>query len=167
LSTKPKSFPTVCNEVTIQTRAYKSSLNHVTDSNSDTKVIQEGLQDTKVIPIPNEESHVILKQYAFLNINGLRGGEACKIACDNNLRHLKLVPMGTVGACIYRKSTSNLDGGEITSTELFPKLDGLTFCFLPLPVATGLPVHTNAYWEISSNRRDIWKGSDTTGSSTK
>ena len=26
-----------------------------------------------------------------------------------------------------------------------------------------LPVHVNAYWELSSNRRDIWRGDDTTG----
>lgn len=33
---------------------------------------------------------------------------------------------------------------------------GRAFCFLPLPVATGLPVHVNAFFELSSNRRDIW-----------
>ena len=35
-------------------------------------------------------------------------------------------------------------------------LDGRAFCFLPLPIRTGLPVHLNAYFELSSNRRDIW-----------
>ena len=33
---------------------------------------------------------------------------------------------------------------------------GRAFCFLPLPVLTGLPVHINGYFELSSNRRDIW-----------
>ena len=30
---------------------------------------------------------------------------------------------------------------------------------------TGLPVHLNGYFELSSNRRDIWRGDDTTGES--
>ncbi|GAA0148778.1 hypothetical protein LIER_08123 [Lithospermum erythrorhizon] len=41
--------------------------------------------------------------------------------------------------------------------------DGRAFCFLPLPVNTGLPVHVNAYFELSSNRRDIWFGNDMAG----
>ena len=41
--------------------------------------------------------------------------------------------------------------------------EGQAFCFLPLPVHTGLPVHVNGYFELSSNRRDIWFGTDMTG----
>lgn len=40
---------------------------------------------------------------------------------------------------------------------------GIAACFLPLPVKTGLPVHVNGYFELSSNRRDIWSGSDMAG----
>lgn len=47
----------------------------------------------------------------------------------------------------------------------FPDTIGIAFCFLPLPVQTGLPVHVNAYFELSSNRRDIWRGDDTIGES--
>ena len=46
-----------------------------------------------------------------------------------------------------------LEDGEV------PALQGMAACFLPLPVATGLPVHVNGYFELSSNRRDIWCGS--------
>ncbi|BDA44284.1 probable Sacsin [Coccomyxa sp. Obi] len=35
-------------------------------------------------------------------------------------------------------------------------LMGQAFCFLPLPCSTGLPVHVNGYFELSSNRRSIW-----------
>ena len=37
---------------------------------------------------------------------------------------------------------------------------GHAFCFLPLPVGTGLSVHVNGYFEVLSNRRDIWYGAD-------
>ena len=42
-------------------------------------------------------------------------------------------------------------------------VQGIAACFLPLPVRTGLPVHVNGYFELSSNRRDIWSGSDMAG----
>ncbi|XP_024933308.3 uncharacterized protein LOC107406217 isoform X3 [Ziziphus jujuba] len=45
--------------------------------------------------------------------------------------------------------------------------EGRAFCFLPLPINTGLPAHVNAYFELSSNRRDIWFGNDMTGGGKK
>ena len=42
-------------------------------------------------------------------------------------------------------------------------LRGRAFCFLPLPVLTGLPVHVNATFELSSNRRDVWRPEDAAG----
>ena len=68
--------------------------------------------------------------------------------------------MGSIAACVRNTSDqASIDRGT------FPPLDGLAFCFLPLPVATNLPVHVNAYFELSSNRRDIWQGDGTTGES--
>jgi sacsin len=40
---------------------------------------------------------------------------------------------------------------------------GQAFCFLPLPVDSGLPLFVNGYFELSSNRRDIWSGGDMSG----
>jgi sacsin len=39
-------------------------------------------------------------------------------------------------------------------------IEGRAYCFLPLPVITGLLPHLNSFWELSSNRRDLWKGDD-------
>ncbi|KAL3643316.1 hypothetical protein CASFOL_014131 [Castilleja foliolosa] len=49
------------------------------------------------------------------------------------------------------------------STRAMSDFEGRAFNFLPLPINTGLPVHINAYFELSSNRRDIWYGDDMTG----
>ncbi len=35
-------------------------------------------------------------------------------------------------------------------------LQGKAYCFLPLPLATPLPININGYFELSSNRRDLW-----------
>ncbi|KAI4356900.1 hypothetical protein L6164_000883 [Bauhinia variegata] len=55
----------------------------------------------------------------------------------------------------------------VTSIHPRENFEGRAFCFLPLPISTGLPVHVNAYFELSSNRRDIWFGSDMTGGGRK
>ena len=43
-----------------------------------------------------------------------------------------------------------------------PVLKGNAFCFHSLPAKTGFPVHINGYFELSTNKRDIWFGSDMT-----
>ncbi|GMH69495.1 hypothetical protein TrRE_jg392, partial [Triparma retinervis] len=76
---------------------------------------------------------------------GLGGGRCKDFACDSKHRHMKFLPWGGVAA------------------QLSKVLRGNAFCFLPLPVETGMPVHVNGYFELSANRRDIWMGSDMTG----
>ncbi len=80
------------------------------------------------------------------------GGGGCRdMACDEKYRHMKFLPWGGVAAHLNRNG------------EDAPKTRGGAFCFLPLPVETGMPVHVNGYFELSANRRDIWTGSDMTG----
>ncbi|KAK3017644.1 hypothetical protein RJ639_003236 [Escallonia herrerae] len=55
----------------------------------------------------------------------------------------------------------------VTSVPLKRNFEGRAFCFLPLPINTGLPVHVNGYFELSSNRRDIWFGNDMAGGGKK
>uniref|UniRef100_A0A7N0RD15 RING-type domain-containing protein n=1 Tax=Kalanchoe fedtschenkoi TaxID=63787 RepID=A0A7N0RD15_KALFE len=61
----------------------------------------------------------------------------------------------------------NLDAFHSSSGLTEKKFEGRAFCFLPLPICTGLPAHVNAYFELSSNRRDIWFGNDMTGGGKK
>lgn len=92
--------------------------------------------------------------YHYLVASGLCGGEAKRMACDENLRQFKLIPLGSVAAQLY------VEEEKVMGVE---QLEGKAYCFLPLPVKVRLPVYVNAYWELSSNRRDIWHGGDTTG----
>ena len=59
------------------------------------------------------------------------GGRARELACDNKNRHLKLVPWGGVAAHVIDETK-----------DMEPDV-GRAFCFLPLPVITGLPLHIN------------------------
>lgn len=73
------------------------------------------------------------------------GGQCARIACDPVNAFLRLVPWGGVAARI--SSTASCSSTEYAS--------GLAYCFLPLPVQTGLPVMVNGFFELSSNRRDV------------
>ena len=66
----------------------------------------------------------------------LGGGEAKRIACDEGNRHMKLLPWSGVSAHISRNN------------DVAPPQRGTAFCFLPLPVETGLPVMVNGYFEL-------------------
>ena len=86
----------------------------------------------------------------YLISQALGGGRSQAVAQAGQQRYgMRLLPWASVAA--------RVDG---------PALDaalGKAFCFLPLPVHTGLPVHVNAFFELSSNRRDIWYGDDMAG----
>ncbi|KAL8224267.1 hypothetical protein R6Q57_019742 [Mikania cordata] len=73
-------------------------------------------------------------------------------AAKDNKSH-KFIPWACVASC--------------SKTMEHRNFVGKAFCFLPLPVITGLPVHVNAYFELSSNRRDIWFGNDMAGGGKK
>ncbi|CAK9174309.1 unnamed protein product [Ilex paraguariensis] len=64
-------------------------------------------------------------------------------------------------------TTPDIPQVPVTSIEDRNNSGGRAFCFLPLPIYTGLPVHVNAYFELSSNRRDIWFGNDMAGGGKK
>ncbi len=80
--------------------------------------------------------------------NQLGGGNASIMAKDPALSHMKLVPWAGVAARLT--PACNVEGGN-------------AYCFLPLPVRTKLPIHVNGYFELSSNRRDVWWGDDMAG----
>jgi hypothetical protein len=90
--------------------------------------------------------------------NQLGGRAANKIANDPANDLLKLVPWGGVAAFI--RSTAAWEQVDVPTVNQY----GQAYCFLPLPVTTGLPVMVNGFFELSSNRRDVWQdGGDMTG----
>ena len=89
---------------------------------------------------------VVVHEEQWEVCNQLGGILADVIAADQANTFLRLVPWGGVAACIGHSGESTLT----TRT-------GLAYCFLPLPVHTGLPIMVNGFFELSSNRRDIWQ----------
>ena len=49
-----------------------------------------------------------------------------------------------------------------------PRIDGLAFCFLPLPIPTGLPAHVHGYFAVKNDRRGIkWPSNEEHGKEAK
>ena len=119
----------------------------------------------------------------------LGGGSSDVIASEPSNALLRLIPWGGVAVCItpqrapptQTKGVSSvdllgledIDCGDITAnTDAMKditndnddvKRPGLAYCFLPLPILTGLPVMVNGFFELSSNRRDIWQSGQSGG----
>ncbi|GJW33592.1 sacsin isoform X1 [Tanacetum coccineum] len=102
-----------------------------------------------------EKSHVWLTSECFDGRRNKRSSGA------QDSRSHKFIPWACVASCL-----KSMEGGE-DSCEAKKNFEGQAFCFLPLPISTGLPVHVNAYFELSSNRRDIWFGNDMAGGGKK
>ena len=118
--------------------------------------------------------------------NALGGGRARRLAVEDPSRGL--MPWVGVAAALDRSpapslplavdaastltsgSEADASGTDRSSSNMVAigaaaagTPSGRAFCFLPLPIYTGMParVHINGYFELSSNRRDIWCGTCT------
>lgn len=182
MATADNALPKVFSQVHIDTEAFalpKQVTAAPTDANvAAGETVQAVVKQAPEAPVVTASSAV-----DYVVASGLCGGDAKRMACLEDLRHFKLVPMGAVAACVSRTVTSakssntaalavtassgtvqdGAPAGGVVLGEEYPPLQGVAFCYLPLPVLTQLPVHCNAYFELSSNRRDIWKGDDTKG----
>jgi hypothetical protein len=77
---------------------------------------------------------LLAEEYRYLVHTRLGAGSARQLAIEPEHREMKLIPWGGVAALL---SHTRCQG----AMDLCPPMDGLAFCFLPLPVNTQLPVH--------------------------
>ena len=87
---------------------------------------------------------------SWIVFDQLGGDRLNELVVHPEYSHLKLVPRMSIAVKWPTKTVS-----------------GNAFVVLPLPVNTGLPVHVNAQFEVSNNRRDLWSGADMTGDGRK
>ena len=90
------------------------------------------------------------RRAVWLVAESLGGGRAREMCGDELVLAHGLQPLPWAGVA------ARLHGGDTA-------VSGRPYCLLPLPTETGLPVHINGFFELSSNRRDIWYGDDLIG----
>ncbi|KAH7404684.1 hypothetical protein KP509_15G038000 [Ceratopteris richardii] len=124
--------------------------------------------DCQLIHITTDEAKRRYTQ-SWIVSEYLGGKQAVRMATRSENRIHGFVPWAGIAAKMgaevnsFSSSSSSLEIQSIPSCFKSIPVEGRAFCFLPLPVKTGLPVHVNAYFELSSNRRDIWFGDDMAG----
>lgn len=78
--------------------------------------------------------------------------------------NMNLLPRAGVAACVRhydsRKGRSNPKISPVYTKRQGPYK---AFCFLPLPVETGLPVHINSHFSLDNARRNLWRDEDGRG----
>ena len=87
---------------------------------------------------------------SWLLTSCLGTGDSFQLATSEEGKKQGLLSASGIAAKI---SASN-DHHGLSKPEAVP---GEAFCFLPLSFQTGLPVHVNGYFAVTSNRRGIWE----------
>ncbi|XP_028817389.1 sacsin isoform X2 [Denticeps clupeoides] len=82
--------------------------------------------------------------------------EALKFSLSESGKRLGLVPCGGVAVLLTEEENRKW------TMRTNPSPIGEVFCYLPLRIKTGLPVHINGCFAVTSNRKEIWK-TDTKG----
>ena len=77
-------------------------------------------------------------------------------------RHYGLLPRGGIAARISEQYKS-----QSSSSRASRRPQHKAFCFLPLPLETGLPVHVNGHFYLDSARRNLWHDENDEGFGSK
>ncbi|XP_052102784.1 sacsin-like [Mytilus californianus] len=73
---------------------------------------------------------------------------------------LGFLPRGGTAMKVVKKIEDNQRG--LPYTYIPDSRDGNAFCFLPLPIRTGLPVHINGHFSVYANRNGLFGGNSAT-----
>uniref|UniRef100_A0A673I9U1 Sacsin-like n=1 Tax=Sinocyclocheilus rhinocerous TaxID=307959 RepID=A0A673I9U1_9TELE len=68
----------------------------------------------------------------------------------NDQEHVFSFPIGGIAVPLHREAKTNAWSPD-------ESLFGQAFCFLPLSIETGLPVHVNGTFAVTSNRKGLWE----------
>ena len=99
----------------------------------------------------NSHEYIFQERFTWLVVSAMGSGQAMKFAGNDE----SLLPSG--GAAVRLAQTrnskflplpANVDGDEIT-------LNSIIFCYLPLPIHSGLPLHINGSFAVAANRRQL------------
>ncbi|XP_062329723.1 sacsin isoform X1 [Osmerus eperlanus] len=123
------------------------------DPNSYFEMAAKGVQSRR---LTDEMPQKAIETTNWLICSCMDVTEALKFSLGETGKRLGLVPCGAVAVLLSeeenRKWTVKTNNNPI----------GEVFCYLPLRIKTGLPVHVNGCFAVTSNRKEIWK-TDTKG----
>ncbi|XP_028392627.1 sacsin-like, partial [Dendronephthya gigantea] len=96
----------------------------------------------------SEVSEVVKTSETWLVNSCMGGGSSLQKAQSADGKKNAVVPVTGVAAML---TLSNIHGVKVFT------IPGEVFCFMPLPISSGLPVHVNGSFSVHSNRRRLWE----------
>ena len=87
----------------------------------------------------------------WLVVSSIGKGEAMEFARKDP----SLVPSAAIAVQLLRKTENVFLPSPVTKKDSGLNLNGTIFCYLPLPMHSGLPVHINGAFAVTSNRRHL------------
>ncbi|XP_072253289.1 sacsin isoform X2 [Leuresthes tenuis] len=104
----------------------------------------------KTVEITSQHSGETEKQ-VWLLYNCFGTDQSLKMALKGNKQAEFSLPIGGIAVLLQNK------GKTQKLSPLQTDLLGQAFCFLPLPIHTGLPVNVNGTFAVMSNRKGLWE----------
>ena len=105
---------------------------------------------TEVIAVTSKNGDGRQESCSWLISSCLGTGASFQLATSEEGKHQGLLSASGIAGQI---STDDGKDGFLNPEAV----NGEVFCFLPLSIPTGLPVHVNGYFAVTSNRRGIWE----------
>ena len=119
--------------------------------------------------LPLNDAPVRLEQITIKETENRSTFTDCTSSLVNNRSWLVAYCVGKDRSITFAREEGRKDGllplaataallEDNSSDELTPKkIEGEAFCFLPLSISTGLPIHVNSSFAVRSNRDGIWE----------
>uniref|UniRef100_A0A3Q2V2Q8 HEPN domain-containing protein n=1 Tax=Haplochromis burtoni TaxID=8153 RepID=A0A3Q2V2Q8_HAPBU len=103
-----------------------------------------------IVKISSQQSNETEVQF-WLLYNCFGTDESLKMALHKNKQASFSLPIGGIAVPLQ----NDPETGKFTTLQ--SDLVGQAFCFLPLPIHTGLPVNVNGTFAVTSNRKSLWE----------
>uniref|UniRef100_A0A672R538 Sacsin/Nov domain-containing protein n=1 Tax=Sinocyclocheilus grahami TaxID=75366 RepID=A0A672R538_SINGR len=103
-----------------------------------------------IVQIVQEHSESSLTQYWLLYSCFGTHDSLQMFQKRNDQEHVFSFPIGGIAVPLHREAKTNTWSPD-------ESLFGQAFCFLPLSIETGLPVHVNGTFAVTSNRKGLWE----------
>ncbi|XP_015193140.2 sacsin-like [Lepisosteus oculatus] len=117
------------------------------------KVKCRGITDVNILVVKeitlDDPNAVKVSQY-WLVYSCFGTGRALNMVCDPTQTQPFALPLGSVAVPLSRSPENDKWKPNSDATV------GQVFCFLPLAIHSGLPVHINGFFCVTSNRKNLW-----------
>ncbi|XP_066564027.1 sacsin [Amia ocellicauda] len=111
-------------------------------------IIDVNKSAVKGITLEDKKSQKVFQYWLVYSCFGT--GKSLSMVCGPKKTHLFALPLGSIAVPLCKSQEHGKWAPDTEATV------GQAFCFLPLSIQSGLPVHINGSFSVTSNRKNLW-----------